>query len=328
VLDTLHLTLISHSMYYYLISNFDNPPALASAVWSFNAEVSVNGLIGLIVECFFARRLLRLSGGSRVGYFLAGLVCFLSLIHFGLGVFFTERLFALGLFSKFPELTWITKVGLGSAAACDLIIAVGLCWYLYQSRTGYRKTDSLIVTLMLYTLNCGLLTGIGAAMVVITFSVFPTTLFFMAFFWILGKLYCNSCVAMLNSRQALRGKLGHVVGSNISDLQPTKISAAFSPSRTQRSSLGYTNDPNFEFLYTRPSSPQTALTVRVDTTTETSRDYYRHTMNTMSLPSTKQETGSMVSLDRLPEDPATALAPSPSSTAPLIRESRMVPKFP
>jgi len=52
--------------------------------------------------------------------------------------------FALHFFVKFPELTvcpniidlfdfldicclqWITKVGLGSAAACDLIIAVGL----------------------------------------------------------------------------------------------------------------------------------------------------------------------------------------------------------
>ncbi|KAF8591064.1 hypothetical protein K439DRAFT_1055422 [Ramaria rubella] len=139
VLDTLHLSLISHSMYYYLL------------------EVSVNGVIGLIVECFFARRLLRLSGGGWSAF------CRYKVDTADL-IVFTDRLYAIAFFAGLPQLTWITKIGLGSAAGCDMLISVSLCWYLYNARTGYRKTDSLIVTLMLYTFNCGLLTGVCAAM--------------------------------------------------------------------------------------------------------------------------------------------------------------------
>lgn len=310
VLDTLHLSLISHSMFYYLIANYNNPPSLLSAVWSFNLEVSINGIIGFIVECFFARRLLRLSGGSWMGWVLTLLVCGLSLIHFGLGVYFTDRLFNLKFFVKFPELTWITKVGLGSAAACDLIIATGLCWYLFKSRTGYRKTDSLIVTLMVYTLNCGLLTGVCATMVIIMFSLFPESLLFMAFFWVLGKLYCNSCVAMLNSRQSLRGRLGYVP-STPSDL-PSKLSVPGTVPRL-RNSYYPEETTTFDTTYPRPPTPQPVLTVRVDTTTETTQEYYKsnpyHTQQ-------QQETSSVNSSSD-PRDTVTVI-PSPSSMVPLM----------
>lgn len=32
---------------------------------------------------------------------------------------------------------WIACTGLGSAAVADMLIAVTMCWYLYQSRTGF-----------------------------------------------------------------------------------------------------------------------------------------------------------------------------------------------
>ncbi|GJJ08246.1 hypothetical protein Clacol_002455 [Clathrus columnatus] len=187
---------------------------------------------------------------------------------------------------NFPELTWITKVGLGSAAACDLIIATGLCWYLYQSRTGYRKTDSLIVRLMVYTLNCGLLTGVCATMVIITCTV-------------TAVLPCG-----LNSRQSLRGKLGYTP-STPSDL-PSKFTVPSVP--RMRASHNY-GEATFETAYPRPPSPQPVLTVRVDTTTETSREYYKSEYHTTP----QQETASFSSV----QESITAV-PSPSSLAPLM----------
>lgn len=294
-------------MYIYLVANFSNPAALAYALWSFNLEVSINGVIGFIVECYFARRLLRLSGHSLLGWILTVLVCGLSFIHFGLGIFFTDRLFELTMFSRFPQLTWITKIGLGSAAACDMLISISLCCYLYQSRTGCRKTDSLIVTLMLYTLNCGLLTGICAALVIIMFSVYPDSLLFMAFFWVLGKLYCNSCVAMLNSRQALRGKVGLETDN-------------FSKISVPRSYLGSSTtprEPTFDVVYARPKSPRPALTVRVDTTTETLRDRHQDALNGEWV---KAEKSSSRSGPYFREDFDGSVSASPESTVPLVPE--------
>jgi hypothetical protein len=37
------------------------------------------------------------------------------------------------------ELQWVTSAGLGSAAAADVIIAIALCYYLLQSRTGFER---------------------------------------------------------------------------------------------------------------------------------------------------------------------------------------------
>ncbi|KAJ7857729.1 hypothetical protein B0H14DRAFT_2751051, partial [Mycena olivaceomarginata] len=101
---------------------------------------------------------------------------------------------------------WVTSVGLGSAAAADMLIGISLCYYLSQSRTGVRRTDNLISTLMKYSLTTGFLTGIIACLVVITFGVMPNNFVYVAFFWLLGKCYVNSVLAALNSRESLREK--------------------------------------------------------------------------------------------------------------------------
>ncbi|KIJ52568.1 hypothetical protein M422DRAFT_776193 [Sphaerobolus stellatus SS14] len=339
-LDTLHLALISHSMYFYLIQNFNHPDALASAVWSFNSEVSVNGLIGLIVECFFARRMLRLSGGSRIGWFLAVIVCILSLIHFGLGIFFTDRLFQLRFFAKFPELTLPVDHENRPWKCCSLrfdcgpgtlLVPVYLPNRVSQDGLAHRNADGIHSQLWLadrclclYGHYHGNLLSLynNNRIYVLNLAVLRITEYLILHGLLLGAR------KMLNSREALRGKLGYVAGTNItnitniSDNQPSKHSI-MSSHRNQRSSAAY-GEPNFEILYARPPSPQPALTVRVDTTTETNREYYRHSAITMP-----KRTASMISIDR-PEDQITALslAPSPSSTVPLIGNPRDVPKFP
>ncbi|PPQ72296.1 hypothetical protein CVT26_007127 [Gymnopilus dilepis] len=80
---------------------------------------------------------------------------------------------------------WVTSAGMGSAAAADITIAVSLCYYLMKSRTGFKRsvtplgsnvhstesaerpfqlnrTDSLISTLMIYSLTTGLVTRLNS----------------------------------------------------------------------------------------------------------------------------------------------------------------------
>ena len=70
----------------------------------------------------------------------------------------------------------VVCIGLGSGVLADALIAFSMCWYLYRKRTGFSRhvhfllrlyskfvnfvfrTDSMIMTLMSYSINSGLLT--------------------------------------------------------------------------------------------------------------------------------------------------------------------------
>lgn len=200
LLDTTQLILCTVAMYWYLVQNFTNEEALRRTTWSMNLQTDCNGLIGLIVECFFARRVWIMSGNAILTLIIVLLAC----VHFGLGVVFTIEEFLLVENTRFFKLIWVTSAGLGSAAAADVIIACALCYYLLKSRTGFSSTDSLIATLIAYSLTTGLITSVLALICVVTFATMPTNYIWLAFFWILGKCYVNSLLAALNSRDSLR----------------------------------------------------------------------------------------------------------------------------
>ncbi|KAA1469756.1 hypothetical protein DENSPDRAFT_928362 [Dentipellis sp. KUC8613] len=252
-LDTLHLALCARTIYWYLITNYNNPSALADDMWAMSLQTDCNGVIGLIVEVFFARRVYMMSRN----WLITGLIVVLACIHFGLGVVFTVESFILVQFSRFPELTWITCTGLGCAAAADLLIAFTMCWYLFRSRTGFERTDSMITTLMIYSINTGLVTSIVATGAVIAFAVMPLNFVWLAFFWVLGKCYVNSLLAILNSRDVIREKASAEPGSfvQMSTIRPHPEDHT----PTRRSSL--------------VRKVPTALTVQVQTTTEYKSDY-------------------------------------------------------
>jgi len=199
--DAMHVVLCTHTMYHYLVTNFNNPPALTTTVWSLALQTDCNGLIGMLVELFFARRVYKLSGNV----ILTLIICILSLVHFTLGVYFTVMSLIFQEFSRLPSLIWVTCLGLGSAAVADLLIAGSMVFFLKRARTGIPRTDSIITTLIVYAINTGLATSIVAVICVICFALMPINFIWLSFFWILGKLYANSLLANLNAREALRG---------------------------------------------------------------------------------------------------------------------------
>ncbi|KAI0700017.1 hypothetical protein C8T65DRAFT_289459 [Cerioporus squamosus] len=210
VLDTLHLALCTRTIYWYLVTNFGNTSNLDMTTWSMSLQTDCNGLIGLIVEVFFARRLWMMSRN----WLITGIVVVLAFLHFGLGVVFTAESFILGRYSKFKSLTWETCLGLGAAAVADIIIAAAMCYYLYTKRTGLKRTDSVVALLMVYSVNSGLTTSIIATICVVTFAAMPTNFVWLSFFWIMGKCYVNSFLALLNSRESLRDKVAGAVQLN------------------------------------------------------------------------------------------------------------------
>ncbi|KAH9975187.1 hypothetical protein BJV74DRAFT_181642 [Russula compacta] len=210
VLDTVQTAFHIYVLYWYLIQNFADVNNLDINMWAMEAQVSINYNIAFLIQLFYARRLYLTSHSIAVPVIIAGLTVF----GFGLGIAFTIREPVLKRFSRYRPLIWLISAGLGGGALVDILIAISMCWCLYHKRTGYPRTDSMIMTLMIYCINTGLLTSVLATASLISFAISPTTVIAQAFYGPLGKCYVNSLLALLNNRESIREGSSHVGSDN------------------------------------------------------------------------------------------------------------------
>ncbi|KAF9267527.1 hypothetical protein L218DRAFT_955399 [Marasmius fiardii PR-910] len=163
--------------------------------------------------------------------------------------------------AAFGQLVWVTGAGIGSAAAADILIAASLCYYLSKSRTGFKRTDSLISTLIIYTLTTGLMTSIIDIIIIIAFTTMPTNYVWLAFFWIVGRCYVNSLLAALNSRDSLRGRVAAREGSFL-QLSPLTTGNVMQTTRSGEHQTQGTPYRSFADLHQKPPL---AVTIQTDT---------------------------------------------------------------
>ncbi|TDL19130.1 hypothetical protein BD410DRAFT_806068 [Rickenella mellea] len=178
-IDTLQLSLSVWVLYWYLVANFGNYENLGIPHWSMDLQTDANTALALCVQLFFARRVYTL-GKNKV---LLAIIIVLSLIHFALGVYFTVEGFILKSFATYRKFVWVTCVGVGSAAVADILIAASLCDFLRKSRTGLAPIDTLINTLMIYSINTATVVLVGP----IEYATMPDNLIWLGAFWMMGK---------------------------------------------------------------------------------------------------------------------------------------------
>ncbi|KAF8151021.1 hypothetical protein B0H34DRAFT_159626 [Crassisporium funariophilum] len=203
IIDTLHLALVTHGLYFYLVKSYANPSALASPTWSLLSQIVVTCVSDLIVRGIYGRRVWKISGRSII---IASLITFTSIVTFGAGIAFTSRAFIERTFANFSHISYLLYLALGSAVAADILIAVCLCVSLSRSRTGFKKTDSIVTVLMLYAINSSVLTTLCSMACFITYAIWPMEFTFIGIYVCLSKLFLNSLLAMLNGRSGLQAR--------------------------------------------------------------------------------------------------------------------------
>ncbi|KAH9028365.1 hypothetical protein EDB85DRAFT_1612514 [Lactarius pseudohatsudake] len=196
LLDALHTSLCIYSIYWYLVLNFGNVEILDHNMWAMNIQVDVNTTVDYMVQLYYARRVY-IVGGSII---IPIIIVIFGTACFALAFVFTVRAF----WSNYTSLIPVTCIGLGSGVVADILIAVSMCWFLYHKRTGFARTDSMIMTLMSYSIQSGLLTSVLTSAVLISFATASSSMYWQLFFWPMGKFYANSLLAMLNSRDYVR----------------------------------------------------------------------------------------------------------------------------
>ncbi|CAA7267454.1 unnamed protein product [Cyclocybe aegerita] len=236
-LDCLHLIFMVHGIYQYLIANFSNVAALSEPTWSLLASIvklletqflfrrlsgpsffdselrrcvlARSNHISVVLCSVFARRIWLLSGRKNLLLFV---ILSFSLFVFATGIAFAARGFVDGSYARLIlESKWLLYTALGGSVIADGLVTTSLCILLDRSRSGHKSTDSLVNALILYTINTGLLTSLCATACFVTFAIWPHEFVFMGIYFALSKLYLNSLLAMLNTREILRRKHSGIV---------------------------------------------------------------------------------------------------------------------
>ncbi|TFK56329.1 hypothetical protein OE88DRAFT_1729849 [Heliocybe sulcata] len=202
ILDLVHAALVCATDWQYLIDNWGNDQVLDHIPLACALTILVTAMVTFVVQCFFVRRVFVLSKKNWVVSSPMFLFAFLRLVS---ATATTALMIKSETFSNFrASYTWVFTLGLITSVVVDVLVTFFLCHYLRASRTGFSSMDFVIDTIMLYTINNGSLTCASTIVSLICWLVMPQNLVYLGFHFAISKLYANSFLATLNTRDTLR----------------------------------------------------------------------------------------------------------------------------
>ncbi|PBK81074.1 hypothetical protein ARMGADRAFT_815273 [Armillaria gallica] len=198
VLDTLHVVLSTHALYFYLIDMFGNlSGALVQSVWYVSrAQLVVNVVIVIYVPGLYAIRLWKL--GRHFHKVLPWFVFLTMASSLGAGIFMIYEISMTPNFSAISDIKTSIYAVFSTVAATDFVIALMMCYYLHKSRTAMNvsTTACRVLNLMRLVIVSGLATSTCSLLTLISYIAWPESLIFLGIVFILPKLYVNSLLAM------------------------------------------------------------------------------------------------------------------------------------
>ncbi|KAI0643499.1 hypothetical protein C8Q79DRAFT_184160 [Trametes meyenii] len=204
VLETFHSVLWSVVGYHYLITEAFQFPGIIEGHWSVKMTVTETTVLIVACGCFYSRRVYLVGPNYRWLVVIAVTFMVVALgFGFAAGV---EAFTSTQYITDFAHISWLVSIAYGLAAVTDVILTGALVFVLLRSRTFTRRSDSVIYTLIIYTINTGLLTSIMSVAAFIFALILPGNMIYAAFSVIGAKLCANSVLAVLNSRKAVRDR--------------------------------------------------------------------------------------------------------------------------
>ncbi|KAL6302001.1 hypothetical protein BKA93DRAFT_827817 [Sparassis latifolia] len=198
-----YLFLVSQTLYNYMITNFVVPFNQLDMTKSFVAESGISSFGIFAVHTFYAVRIWKVNDRNPI---IPGLVLFFSVAGFATGLVGTALISMRPLFYNFVagEVEIASIVQYGIYTACDLIILISLfCSNGIIVMKAPQNAYEYIVVNFLIRGTCFTVLQIVC---LVTFIAKPTHQVWIFFHFITSKVYANSLMAMLNFRDAYRGR--------------------------------------------------------------------------------------------------------------------------
>ncbi|KAK7690074.1 hypothetical protein QCA50_006720 [Cerrena zonata] len=203
LLDTFHSMAVVYMLWAYAVTNYTNPDILAIGLWPHMFTPIATALAAIMTQLFLGYRIYRLSK-SKIIY---GIIIAIAFPGCVLGILTGIRAIIIEVLADLPVLDNIIIGWLTLQVACDLTITCVLTWLLLHSRTGFRRTDTVLYRLIRGAVQTGLFAGIFSVADLATFLTLPETNLYGMFAIPIGRIYTNTLLDTLLARDELREML-------------------------------------------------------------------------------------------------------------------------
>ncbi|KAH7911308.1 hypothetical protein BJ138DRAFT_935889 [Hygrophoropsis aurantiaca] len=175
-------------------------------IWCFQWLAWLTGFVSSLAHGFFCWRIWAL----KHCYFIPVLVMMVSLLQFSMVAYggITGGLVptSMHLSGADVPLNFYIPIWLCGSLFCDMCITIYMTLVLRQERNNatFKITRSLSTRLIKLIVETGLITTIAALVELVLAIYYSSTLYHLAVFYTVSKLYANCVLANLNARQSLR----------------------------------------------------------------------------------------------------------------------------
>jgi uncharacterized membrane protein len=199
-IDTIHSAVAIYAGWQMAVSNFDNPSSLAVVSWTIPFTAVATSCAAILTQIFMSHRVYKLTG-SKPAVVVIGIFSFVGFVF---GVYSGIRSGIIAEVKNFGVLKPFVICWLGSQTAADLTLTALLTYAFIRSKTGFRKTDTVINRLIRGSIQTGLFVSIFALSDLFTFVLHGNTNLYAMFAYPIGRIYTNTLLDTLNSRIALK----------------------------------------------------------------------------------------------------------------------------
>ncbi|KAF9043390.1 hypothetical protein BJ165DRAFT_1612448 [Panaeolus papilionaceus] len=229
-LETIQIVFYFATGYQYLVTNFGNFENLQVINWEDSVQLAPTYLTAFLVQLYFASCIYMLKREAKV---VPILIAVFALTQLGAGIAQDVVVSKLKVFSKLGETAPVYALQSAATLTCDLLITGALLVRLNKAKSGTKASNSMLDMLMINAINRGGLTVLAATLNLVLVLALPKTFYFFIGLILSSKLYMNSALATLNSRQHIRDRFNNVIDDSLSWRLGT-ISGSIRPNNASR----------------------------------------------------------------------------------------------
>ncbi|KAI9463140.1 hypothetical protein HD554DRAFT_1415824 [Boletus coccyginus] len=200
VLDTSHSASAIYMAWYYTVTNYDNPAALAVNLWPYPFTPICLSLAALVTHIYLTIRIWRMTR-SKILY---GVAITLAIVSFILGMVIGVQAWTTKLLSELVRVNPVVIAWMSAQVTADIFITATLVIVFSRSRTGYRAIDTILNRFIRGAIQTGFFASTFSLGNLITFVLLPNTNFYGMFAIPIGRIYTNTLLDTLLTRDLLK----------------------------------------------------------------------------------------------------------------------------
>ncbi|KAJ3554437.1 hypothetical protein NM688_g3113 [Phlebia brevispora] len=219
VLDCSHSAFVIYMAWDYCVANYNNPAVLQLALWPLTFTPIATAIASFITQTFLGWRVYRLTHS----YALYGFILLISLLACIFGMICGVRAMIIALSAKLVVLQHLVTAWLVFQVFADVFIAATLGLFLWRSKTGFEKTDSVVNRLIRGAIQTGIFAAAFSLGDLISFLTAPDANFYGMFAIPIGRIYTNTLLDTLLARSELRNKLNGAIDLDSTRQAPSRL---------------------------------------------------------------------------------------------------------